>query len=179
MVCEHQWKQRGTHTFIHPQFMALPPLHRAAAAGYSRGVACSEETGLPGRGRRVLGGGVRMTAAWAGARTVLPLPFLPTIRVSGLANSMTCFSFGLKDRIPWMDSFSMDVMAHFPEEAACARAFVAARRSGLLLKLLRAQPLFLPPPLRGGQRGTPARTPSAPHFRPLTHSQQAASHVVG
>ena len=71
-----------------------------------------------------------MTAAWAGARTVLPLPFLPTIRVSGLANSMTCFSFGLKDRIPWMDSFSMDVMAHFPEEEPARARLVAARGEG-------------------------------------------------
>ena len=41
---------------------------------------------------------------------VLPEPFLPTMSVSGLKNSMTWVSLGEKDRIPRIDILSIDVI---------------------------------------------------------------------
>ena len=42
---------------------------------------------------------------------VLPQPFSPTMTVSGLANLMSCASSGPKERMPRIDSASIDAMA--------------------------------------------------------------------
>ena len=41
---------------------------------------------------------------------VLPQPFSPTMTVSGLANLMSCASSGPKDRMPRIESASIEAM---------------------------------------------------------------------